>query len=103
MLHYIKGMERGYVKQVKGLSEADQRAALLGVEPIYTDLAVAIEHLRDGDMLALGGPLHILTGSATGIMNLFTLCTLYVLAFRRVAHLLSPGLGVRRRDCEFRA
>lgn len=63
-------MERGYIRPVKGLSEAQQREALRGVDPIYTDLALAIEHLCDGDMLALGGPLHILTGSATGIIDL---------------------------------
>ena len=63
-------MKKGYVKQVKGLSEAHQREVLKGIDPIYTDLRSAIESLREGDRLALGGPLHILTGSPMGIIDL---------------------------------
>lgn len=65
-------MERGYIKQVNGLSEADQRAALsaIGAEPIYNDLRTAIESLRKGDVLAIGGPLHILAGSPIGMIEL---------------------------------
>ena len=60
------------MRQVKGLPEADQRATLglNGVDPIYTDLSAAIESLRKGDWLAIGGPLHILAGSPMGIIDL---------------------------------
>lgn len=57
-------MLRGYVHHVKYPLVADQRKALatagVDADAIYTDLDLAIRHLRKGDRLVLGGGLHIL-------------------------------------------
>lgn len=58
-------MLRGYVYKVKYPSVEKQRAALkkAGVELVYTDFSEVVRSLRKGDVLALGGGLHILANT----------------------------------------
>ncbi len=63
-------MLRGYVHKVKYPPVADQRAALSAWfkdagedELIYTDFTEAVSSLRKGDVLGLGGGLHILANT----------------------------------------
>lgn len=62
-------MKRGYVHRVKHPSVANQRAALeeAGIDVIYTDWEDAVSALRKGDVLAIGGALHILANTANRI------------------------------------
>lgn len=64
-------MKRGYVRQIKGRKEADQRAALneAGVTTIYSDNALedAVGSLREGDELVIAGGLHLLASNRRAI------------------------------------
>ena len=67
-------MKRGYVRQIKGRKEADQRAALEadGVTAIYSDseLEDAVNSLREGDELVIAGGLHLLANNRRAIREI---------------------------------